>query len=52
MPTANEDINKKNRELEKLVQKFLIMIKDVEANPKQKDNLKKEIRDAIQKEKF
>jgi hypothetical protein len=52
MKIKNSDKDDQKIILNKLTQKFLRKIRELEASPGKKDNLKKEIRDLIIEEKF
>jgi hypothetical protein len=52
MNLKNNDKDEKKIILNKLTQKFLRKIREQEASPGKKDNLKKEIRELIIQEKF
>jgi hypothetical protein len=50
--TTEKSIKDKDGQLEKLTQSFLRKIKELEASPGKRDNLKEEIREIIAREKF
>jgi hypothetical protein len=52
MNLNNMDKDEKKIILNKLTQKFLRKIRELEASPGKKDNLKKEIRELLVEEKF
>lgn len=52
MNNLSEQKNDQKEILSKLTQSFLRKIREVEASPGKKDNLKKEITDLISKENF